>query len=255
MTGANGWSTSSAARATSWSSPACRAPRSTPRAPTAAKEVFAKYPGHQDRRRRQSACGARRSPAPSCRRSSPPTPGTRSTACGCRSAATPPPRCRTRPASPTRTRSPAPAKARTATASRCCRQRPRSKAPTAPIAPMGYPSISYASPPYSGALALKHAVEKLEGKDVPKLTTLPLPLVTNDTDQALQGRHLGGDEGRLQRLPAGDRLQPRLVRLDLLAGDARDRPRRRPWSASPSSERRGGRGTGPPAPRPSGGWP
>ncbi|MBV8400129.1 MAG: ABC transporter substrate-binding protein [Acetobacteraceae bacterium] len=46
--------------------------------------------------------------------------------------------------------------------------------------PMGYPSISYASPPYSGALALKHAVEKLEGRDVPKLTTLPLPLYTND---------------------------------------------------------------------------
>jgi ribose transport system substrate-binding protein len=46
--------------------------------------------------------------------------------------------------------------------------------------PMGYPSISYASPPFSGALALKHAVEKLEGKDVPKLATLPLPLFTND---------------------------------------------------------------------------
>jgi len=46
--------------------------------------------------------------------------------------------------------------------------------------PMGYPSISYASPPYSGALALKHAVEKLDGKDVPKLATLPLPLFTND---------------------------------------------------------------------------
>jgi ribose transport system substrate-binding protein len=46
--------------------------------------------------------------------------------------------------------------------------------------PMGYPSISYASPPYSGALALKNAVAKLDGKDVPKLTTLPLPLYTND---------------------------------------------------------------------------
>jgi ribose transport system substrate-binding protein len=46
--------------------------------------------------------------------------------------------------------------------------------------PMGYPSISYASPPYSGALALKHAVEKLDGKDVPKLTTLPLPLYTDE---------------------------------------------------------------------------
>jgi len=47
--------------------------------------------------------------------------------------------------------------------------------------PMGAPRISYASPPYSGALALKLAVEKLEGKDIPKLTTLPLPIVTNDT--------------------------------------------------------------------------
>lgn len=48
-------------------------------------------------------------------------------------------------------------------------------------APMGAPRISYASPPYSGALALKLAVEKLGGKDVPKLTKLPLPLVTNET--------------------------------------------------------------------------
>src|SRR5581483_11518791 len=48
-------------------------------------------------------------------------------------------------------------------------------------APMGAPRISYASPPYSGALALKLAVQKLEGKDIPKLTTLPLPIVTNET--------------------------------------------------------------------------
>lgn len=47
--------------------------------------------------------------------------------------------------------------------------------------PMSAPRISYASPPYSGALALKLAVAKLEGKDVPKRVTLPLPLVTNDT--------------------------------------------------------------------------
>lgn len=50
-----------------------------------------------------------------------------------------------------------------------------------PYAPMGAPRISYASPPYSGALALKLAVEALEGKDVPMHTTLPLPLVTNET--------------------------------------------------------------------------
>jgi ribose transport system substrate-binding protein len=50
-----------------------------------------------------------------------------------------------------------------------------------PYAPLGAPRISYASPPYSGALALKLAVEALEGKDVPKKTILPLPVVTNDT--------------------------------------------------------------------------
>ncbi|MEZ5831779.1 MAG: sugar ABC transporter substrate-binding protein [Dongiaceae bacterium] len=50
-----------------------------------------------------------------------------------------------------------------------------------PYAPLGAPRISYASPPYSGGLALKLAVQKLEGKDVPKRTTLPLPVVTNET--------------------------------------------------------------------------
>jgi ribose transport system substrate-binding protein len=46
--------------------------------------------------------------------------------------------------------------------------------------PMGAPRISYASPPYSGALALKLAVQALEGKEIPKLTTLPLPLYTSE---------------------------------------------------------------------------
>lgn len=50
-----------------------------------------------------------------------------------------------------------------------------------PYAPLNAPRISYASPPYSGGLALKLAVEALEGKDVPKKVTLPLPVVTNDT--------------------------------------------------------------------------
>jgi ribose transport system substrate-binding protein len=48
-------------------------------------------------------------------------------------------------------------------------------------APLGLRSVSYASPPYSGALALKLAVDVLEHKAVPKLTILPLPLVTNET--------------------------------------------------------------------------
>ena len=48
-------------------------------------------------------------------------------------------------------------------------------------APMGAPRISYASPPYSGAYALKLAVQKLEGKTISKQITLPLPIVTNET--------------------------------------------------------------------------
>ena len=50
-----------------------------------------------------------------------------------------------------------------------------------PYSPLGAPRISYASPPYSGGYALKLAVEKLEGKDIPKRITLPLPIVTNET--------------------------------------------------------------------------
>lgn len=47
---------------------------------------------------------------------------------------------------------------------------------------IGYRSISYGSPPYSGALALKLALGKLEGKDFPQRVTLKLPLV--DTEHA-----------------------------------------------------------------------
>ncbi|MEP7453329.1 sugar ABC transporter substrate-binding protein [Phyllobacterium sp. SB3] len=57
---------------------------------------------------------------------------------------------------------------------------------TPPYAPMGAPRISYASPPYSGALALKLAVDAIEGKEVPKKTVLPLPLVTNETIKLCQ---------------------------------------------------------------------
>ncbi|SNZ19317.1 sugar ABC transporter substrate-binding protein [Cohaesibacter gelatinilyticus] len=50
-----------------------------------------------------------------------------------------------------------------------------------PYSPLGAPRISYASPPYSGAMAFKLAVDILDGKEVANLTTLPLPLVTNET--------------------------------------------------------------------------
>jgi ribose transport system substrate-binding protein len=42
--------------------------------------------------------------------------------------------------------------------------------------PFGYRSISFGSPPYSGALALKKAVDLLEGRPVPHRIVLPLPL-------------------------------------------------------------------------------
>jgi ribose transport system substrate-binding protein len=71
--------------------------------------------------------------------------------------------------------------------------------------PMGAPRISYASPPYSGALALKLAVQKLEGKDIPKLTILPLPVVTNETIKLCQ-------EGTWDEMKAGcNAFQPSLV--------------------------------------------
>lgn len=54
---------------------------------------------------------------------------------------------------------------------------------SSPYAPLGAPRISYASPPYSGALALKLAVKALEGGEVEKKIVLPLPLVTNETIQ------------------------------------------------------------------------
>jgi ribose transport system substrate-binding protein len=75
----------------------------------------------------------------------------------------------------------------------------------APYAPAGAQRISYASPPYSGALALKLAVEALEGKDVPKTTILPLPVVTNETIKLC-------DEGTWAEMKAGCNVfKPSLV--------------------------------------------
>ncbi len=72
-------------------------------------------------------------------------------------------------------------------------------------APMNAPRISYASPPYSGGLALKLAVQKLDGKDIPKHTTLPLPLVTNETIKLCQ-------EGTWAEMKAGcNAFKPSLV--------------------------------------------
>jgi len=75
----------------------------------------------------------------------------------------------------------------------------------APYAPLGAQRISYASPPYSGALALKLAVEALEGKEVEKTTILPLPLVTNETIKLCE-------EGTWEEMKAGcNAFKPSLV--------------------------------------------
>ncbi|TXR50710.1 sugar ABC transporter substrate-binding protein [Phyllobacterium endophyticum] len=76
---------------------------------------------------------------------------------------------------------------------------------TSPYAPLGAPRISYASPPYSGALALKLAVDAIEGKDVAKKTVLPLPLVTNETIKLCQ-------EGTWQEMKDGcNAFKPSIV--------------------------------------------
>ena len=90
--------------------------------------------------------------------------------------------------------------------------------------PMGAPRISYASPPYAGGYALKLAVQKLEGKDIPKRITLPLPLVTNDTVKYCKEGTWAEMKDGLQRLPAVAGAESRLVRLDLLARNPGDRP-------------------------------
>ena len=87
---------------------------------------------------------------------------------------------------------------------------------SSPYAPMGAARISYASPPYSGALALKLAVDKLDGADIPQHTTLPLPLVTNETVELCETGSWEEQEGGLQRLPAKSCVEPGLVRLNLL---------------------------------------
>ena len=74
-----------------------------------------------------------------------------------------------------------------------------------PYAPLGAPRISYASPPYSGGLALKLAVQKLDGGDVPKLTVLPLPIVTSETVKLCV-------EGTWEEMKAGcNAFQPSIV--------------------------------------------
>ncbi|MDR5828264.1 sugar ABC transporter substrate-binding protein [Caballeronia sp. LP006] len=61
---------------------------------------------------------------------------------------------------------------------------------------IGYRSISYGAPPYSGAMALKMAVQKLDGKDFPPRVTLKLPLVLTQDSKLCK-------TGSIEELKAG----------------------------------------------------
>ncbi len=96
---------------------------------------------------------------------------------------------------------------------------------------MGAPRISCASPPSADGLALELTVEKLKGQDIPKLTTLPLPLVTSETVKACK-------EGTWAEMKAGcNAFPPSLVPnpgwfASIYSPDARNRTSGSPgWHA------------------------
>jgi ribose transport system substrate-binding protein len=71
--------------------------------------------------------------------------------------------------------------------------------------PFGYRSISYGSPPYSGALAFKKAVELLEGNEIEHEIILPLPVVR-------PGEAKLCEEGTWEEMKAGCNVfDPKLV--------------------------------------------
>ncbi|GAB7539642.1 sugar ABC transporter substrate-binding protein [Burkholderia sp. 22PA0099] len=85
---------------------------------------------------------------------------------------------------------------------------------------IGYRSISYGAPPYSGAMALKLAVQKLDGKDFPQRVTLKLPLVETPQSKLCK-------TGSLEELKAGctafmpDKVPPGWF-ADIFSDDTRE---------------------------------
>ena len=73
--------------------------------------------------------------------------------------------------------------------------------------------ISYGSPPYTGAYALKEAVAILQGKHMPKLMQVPLPLNT-----ASQLKRCTDVDQRLQHVPRRQGAEHRLLRRLLRKG-------------------------------------
>ena len=77
--------------------------------------------------------------------------------------------------------------------------------------PMGAPGMSASSQVYPGAYAFKIAVDKLDGKDVPKLEAPVAGSGRERRRKAMRDGDLGRDESRLQHLLADHHHQPRLV--------------------------------------------
>ena len=163
-------------------------------------------PRHQDRRRGgrhvEPGGGAHRTVEDPRH----PAPGTRSTACGCRSAASPPTPCSSKPARRRADCMPCAGEGSNGGRIQMLPDGTEVEGANGTYAPMGAPRISYASPPYSGALALKLAVAGARRQGRPEADHPAAAARHQRDDQALQGRHLGGDEGRLQRLQAVARL-------------------------------------------------
>ena len=82
---------------------------------------------------------------------------------------------------------PAPAKARTAAASRCCRPAPRSKA-RLPLLPDGRAAHLLCLAALFGRSGAEARGREAGGQGRAEATTLPLPLVTNETHQVVRGR-------------------------------------------------------------------
>ena len=118
---------------------------------------------------------------------------------------------------------------------------------SSPYAPMGAPRISYASPPYSGGSGAEARRAEARGQGRPEADQAAAAARHQRHGQALRRRDLEGDGGGLQRVPAVAGLQPR-------AGSPRSTRRRRPrsgcrrrWSASPRIEVLNAGGPCPPA--------
>jgi hypothetical protein len=98
---------------------------------------------------------------------------------------------------------------------------------TSPYMPLGAPRISYASPPYSGGPCAQARSGSIGRQERSQDDDPAAAARDKRHNQIMPGRHLAGNEGRLQRVQTFDRAEPGMVRVDLLGADAGDRSFRR----------------------------